>query len=636
MAIEKKIIIDGDYSGLVKSAEQANEANEGLLKSVNSVTKSVDDLSDSSKKSKKGFEEAEKGTKGLSGGFKAIGASIKAAGIGLVIGLLVSLKEIFMENQKVADVVNTVFETISLTFNQIVNTITNVIEAVSESTNGFEGMKKVVGGLITIALAPLKLYFYALKLGIKEMQLAWEQSMFGDNDPVTVKRLNEEIKNTVDEIENVKKSTKEAGKQVVDNFGKAVSEVGTVVEKTSEGISKISIKANYNSAQQIIQLKKQAELAGALNQGLIEQYDLQVESLRQIRDEERNSIAVRKKANDDIKIALEEQAKLMKENAQKALDAAQADYDKNQSQENYLALLEAQNEVMAVQAQVNGFMSEQKANDLALYREELELAKAKTDGELEAIQIIEDAKAEAIINETERQAELDRLELERYEAKKLRLAEELQAMVDNGQAETQAYIDKLNEQKLAEAEHQAYLINTTKERADKQKEIEEVKQGAINGIANQGLDFALKLASEGTKLGKALGVAQTLYSTYEGVQSAFTTASKSPYGILNPAYPYIQAGLAGAFGLSNLTKLKSVSTSISSPSSASISVPSGSSVASAINSTPQINIVGQQQGNAILEGINNNTANPIKAYVVAKDVTTQQELDRNRVQSATL
>jgi hypothetical protein len=57
------------------------------------------------------------------------------------------------------------------------------------------------------------------------------------------------------------------------------------------------------------------------------------------------------------------------------------------------------------------------------------------------------------------------------------------------------------------------------------------------------------------EIDKALKYASTIMSTIEGTQSAFTTANKSPITAIFPAYPYVQAGAALAFGLANLKKI---------------------------------------------------------------------------------
>ena len=50
---------------------------------------------------------------------------------------------------------------------------------------------------------------------------------------------------------------------------------------------------------------------------------------------------------------------------------------------------------------------------------------------------------------------------------------------------------------------------------------------------------------------------QQQLSGVEGVQNAFTTAQKSPLTVLFPGYPFVQAGLAGAFSAIQIQKILS-------------------------------------------------------------------------------
>ena len=59
-----------------------------------------------------------------------------------------------------------------------------------KSSENFNGLSKVLGGLITIGITPLKTGFFAIKLGIQQAQLAWEQSFFGGKDKEKIKELN--------------------------------------------------------------------------------------------------------------------------------------------------------------------------------------------------------------------------------------------------------------------------------------------------------------------------------------------------------------------------------------------------------------------------------------------------------------
>ena len=145
-------------------------------------------------------------------------------------------------------------------------------------------------------------------------------------------------------------SAKNAGKELFDvvtgvnnTFDKVVEVIPNVVDSITN-----YAKSTVEAARATVDLNKQAEVAAVINQGLIEKYDRQAEQQRQIRDDESKTIEERIAANNKLGEVLEEQQKLMLENVDITIRAAQAEYDKNQNQENYIALLEAQNEREAV------------------------------------------------------------------------------------------------------------------------------------------------------------------------------------------------------------------------------------------------------------------------------------------------
>ena len=73
----------------------------------------------------------------------------------------------------------------------------------------------------------------------------------------------------------------------------------------------------------------------------MEKYDRQAEQLRQIRDEERNSISDRKEANDNLLKTLDEMEISMLKQADAQVAAAQANVAANNSIENQVALIDA-------------------------------------------------------------------------------------------------------------------------------------------------------------------------------------------------------------------------------------------------------------------------------------------------------
>jgi hypothetical protein len=369
MAVNKTINID-----IENNAGEAAKDFENLADSVSDVDKQVTDL-------KKGSEGGAKGFKKLSLAAKGLGTALKAAGIGLVIAGLVALKEAFSTNQETANKFAEVMETIGIVFSQTVGAIIDAVNATSKATGGFKSLGKVMGGIIDIALAPFQLAFYGIKLGILELQLAWEKSVFGSGDVSTINRLNKSLKETRQDIKDVGVGVLEAGAAIIDNLGGAVDEIAMLTTASIQEINKISIKAANEQAKALVEARNNAAIAAAEQARLVEQYDRQAEQQRQIRDEERNSITERIAANDKLGEVLEKQEKAMIAQANLQIKAAQLELDRNDSTEARVALTEALANKEGVLAQVEGLRSEQKANDLALDREKIELTNLQKESE---------------------------------------------------------------------------------------------------------------------------------------------------------------------------------------------------------------------------------------------------------------
>jgi hypothetical protein len=166
--------------------------------------------------------------------------------------------------------------------------------------------------------------------------------------------------------------------------------------------------------------------------------------------------------------------------------------------------------------------------------------------------------------------------------------------------------------------------------AEEQKKLEKAVVDAKLDIAKQSMALIGEIAGKGSKIGKAMAIGQATISGYEGVQNAFTTANDSPITAGFPAYPFIQAGLAGAFAAVNIQKIASTKPTGSSGTAGL------KSVASAGAQAPSFNIVGQSGSNQIASALGEQQQTPIQAYVVSQDVTTAQSLENGIIQGATL
>jgi hypothetical protein len=201
-------------------------------------------------------------------------------------------------------------------------------------------------GLLTLALTPIKVVFFEIKLAIEVLQLAWEKSIFGKGDDGRIKELTQNIKATKDSLVGVGKDAINAGKDIATNFVDAAKSIGDVVTGTIEGVKKIDVAATFEQQKAITRLKNNAELAAATLAGLIEKYDRQAEQQRQIRDDETKSIDERIAANNQLGKILEQQRRAQLQQAQAILASAQA--EANADRENIQlqkAVIDAKNNV---------------------------------------------------------------------------------------------------------------------------------------------------------------------------------------------------------------------------------------------------------------------------------------------------
>jgi len=622
MAQKIEVEFELKYKEAVKNLDEFQKEYAKLEKEVISANE----------KTAESLEKVEKGAKDGAKGIKKVGVSIgnlaKASGIIFLLQKAFEfVSSAIQENQVVMDGLNTVFNTAQIVFNQVINAFVSIYESVSSATENFDALGKVISGLVTLALTPFKNAFFGIKLAVQSAQLAWEQSIFGDGDPTTINKLNDAIAQTKLDLTEVAIEANKAGKDIVDNFGEAITEVGAIGETVVEEFGKVSVKTALETAKTNTALKKSAEIAAAQSRILLEQYDRQAELQRQIRDDETKSIAERQAANNELNTILVKQEEEMTKNAKLVKAAAQAQFDLTGKTEDYVAVLEAEAEVQAVAATVTGFKSEQQVNANALTKEATELTNAKLESE--SLLSIEQKRfnAEQIEDELlrlERLAEIDALEAEQETIR-------LQAIVDNATAGTQAKIDaQIALDDFTEQSRQTNL-SRDKEIADAKIEISnteaEAKKKNLDDTANV-LESFSAIAGKETAAGKAFAVAAATINTYRGVSDALAAVTVTPF---ETALKFANAAAIGVAGIANVKKILSVQVPGGGGSPASGGVPTTTT-----SQPPAFNVVGASGETQLADAIGSQTQRPARAYVVSNDVTTAQELDRNIIEGASI
>jgi hypothetical protein len=600
MAIEKviDIKIQDNFDKVIKNVDD-------LKKGMQNVQKETEDIGKSAK-------NAEKGVKSIGNGFKAVGLAIKAMGIGLLLEAFAILKDVFSQNQKVADTFATAVGALSIAFNDLVKFLIGNLPKLSNL------FKDVFENPQTY----LKSFGESIKENIME-RFRSSIDLAGHLADVFKKLFSRDFAGAIE-------SAKKAGKEYVDTL----TGINNTVDRAGEAVTNIAksigdyAKETINAAAANVELQKAAEIAAARQAKLVEKYDRDAEKQRQIRDNDLLSIQDRIKANNELKGVLDLQAEAMNKLAAKQKEAAEATYNLNKSTANKIALINAEANELGVLAQIEGFRSEQKINEVSLSKELIELK--QTDIDATAQLALENKKFNASLKDDN----IGRLNAEReiLLAEKETERERLQLKIDAAAEGTQARIDAEIEYKTRMQEIGNEIKQNEKETAKQTVERERAVANAKLDIAQNTLALIGEIAGNGSKVGKALALAQATISGYQGVQNAYTTAQASPITIGFPAYPYIQAGLAGAFSLLQIKKIMSTDPS----GSSSPNLGGGGAGGGGGATPPSFNVVGNTGVNQLAGVIGNKEAAPVQAYVVANNVTTAQSLDRNIIASATL
>ena len=348
MAKTIEIEVKVDNSDAVASTEKLNE---GLEKTGQTAEKSV-------------------------GGVKKLGSSfgslVKSLGIiGLIVTAFEVLKEALQKNQKVMDAVNIATTALGIVFNDLFNFISkNLTPAIESISNAFADLPGTFDRIKDAIINNLEVRFNALIETFGLLGDAIKKVFSGD-------------------FTGALEDAKDAGKELVDVY----TGVENTVDKVSDGINDLvdATIAYTNSvidnSKAIIFNKQQAELLELQQTRIREQSDRDAERQRQIRDDFTKSFAERIAANEELGRILEEQEIAEKKTITDRIAALQA--EQNQLGSNFerrKEIFALNTELIAVEAQQEGFRSEQQVNRINLLKEEedFKLAikeKAQTDAD---------------------------------------------------------------------------------------------------------------------------------------------------------------------------------------------------------------------------------------------------------------
>lgn len=587
MAIEKTIKINVDAENATKELAKVNKSVGKTDDSINGLTNQLDAMSGGAVSS---FKKFTGGLKSVALGFKSVGTAIALSGLGLLVVTVAAITSAFKSSEegqnkfaKIMGVIGSVTGNLIDLLSDLGDILISVFRDPKQAIIDFGGfLKTQIINRVTGMLELLPALGKAIKLAFKG---------------------------------NFKEAAKVAG----DAVGKVAFGVENVTEKIKEQIKTVQTlrKEFAKDAQQAAKIADDRARADKLDRDLLIERAEATKEVARLRE-----IAARR----DIYNAEEQKAALLE--AQEVIDAIA---DKQiESAKLRAEALTLENSLSKSTKEDLDAEAAAKAEVIRLEGERLSARKRLAE-QLSAINLQEKAEIEAIAEAERKRGEDVQSILEEYAIKAEDLADKTETQKLERQKERalkELELLKATEEQKAQviAFYDGQIEESKKTKVVDEEKQEKSKADTTVAYAGKTSELVGQIVSKDSKAAKAVAVGQAAISGYESVQNAFTTANKSPITAVNPAYPFIQAGIAGAFSLVQLAKIKTANP---------VSGGGSSSSASSSVSAPSFNLVSGTGTNQIAESVKKENL-PAKTYVVGSDVTTQQELDRQIVSSASI
>lgn len=641
MAIKKTITIDAQTSNAQKNVEKLgdtvnNEAKE-IKGSLNGITGTLDKLTGGMVSKFKGLT----GTLGgVAGGFKSIGVAIAASGLGLLVTVIAAVTAAFKSSEegqnkfaKIMGVIGSVVGNVMDIFSDFGEAVIDAIENPSKAWDSFtdnlkKGYEFVKGQIIDRFKSSWTILSGGVEAGILKMRIAWNQFV-GDS---------KEAEQLTEQLEDVQKEVLEAAKVIQQRNQEIINGFNAAIDKVKEFAAEV--EADAKKAQEIADARALAEKKARDLTIARARADRDVADLREkAADKERYDVNQRiellqKAAAIEEAITLREieVAKLKRDAkiAENALSkSTKEDLDEEAQLRAKVIELETKslNLKRSLTSQISAFNKEAEAERQAELKRLEEQAAKEAEIERQRIESIESIQTEYRQKLEDLEAEDEQAKLDLQEERKLAELEALNASEEQ-KLEVRRYYDELQTQ-LEKEQSDARIANALAEKEAKAQIFD-----AQAGLAQQFGSLLQQIGEENKALAitgiiveQVASVARIISNT--GIANAKAVAA-SP---LTAGNPWVAINTASA-GLSIASSIASASKAISKLGGGG-SVSGDSSAGQGSQSqAPSFNLVGSGGINQIAQSLNQNSNKPIKAYVTSKDVTTEQEFDRNIRQAA--
>lgn len=576
-AYEQQKIGIGDYEGAIRKVFPAGGELMNVLGQIKTGLVSQ----------KTALQATTAGTTGLTKASKLLRIALISTGIGAIVVALGTLVTAFQSTQKGADMITKALAPIKGAFEGIIGVVQdislNVFSQLGDRftivsggiLNGIDkiriGWNKLSGDTEEAEMLQARVEERTLAIANAQTSLNEKTSKLGEIWQGAGGRIKEAMESQK-QIADLQIAIENAEIRLITQRARSmriIKEQNKIGEDTTKTLEERTIaieKANAESEkllkaeQNIIDLKiRQTRIQQSQNdtdrQGQLELAQLQAEredkktqSLELQTTLQNKLNTVQKQAETELLKAEQEKVDLAIANAERELEIFKNNHQRKLDENKFfseqlfkqeterLNKLEEQEKAFQLLRFQKGKITKQEYNNAI---DEIdEEFRVKND---ENEKLREEAKKEKEVIDLENKRAIDEENfLTDYEIKLERLETERQAELANAE-KTGADTTLIN---------QKYNKREEKLESQLNKSIVAMKSDAVGQIAN--------ILGEGSKVGQAIAVAQATMTGFEAVQNAYATAQKSPITIVNPAYPIIQAGIAGVQATANVAKVAGV------------------------------------------------------------------------------
>lgn len=614
MAIKKTIEID-------VVAPNAQQNINSVTTSLNNASKSSDNLNKtlSTDKGAGKFKGLKDSIGGIVPAFDTAsqGASafnkqllvLLANPIGFVIAAIVlalaGLVAIFKTFQPLVDKVEQGLAALGATLNVIKNTFLAVF-------TGTKSLSEAFGSLGSDMSSAAKRTMELVKAQQDLEDVLASQEVQTARNRAEINKLNVQAKNrALSEAERLKLLEK-ASKLEEQDFKQRVKNADEEVRIAREAIA---IKAGFSKAE-IKLLKEQGLAAKELAESKGGNFD---EEFKALAEAQKNRIGLEDESTANLEKNQNRRDAL--EDAQKAKRDQQLEQDKARLEKLQKARAEArENERKKAEDELKAFQ------DLIAKKQQIEL---------DSLNASRDAIDKATEENINRTLSKDEQEIRAIKDKYFNLIEiARQNGLDTLELE-KAKNNEISDVRKKESEKE---IADAKAVADAKLDIQKSSLDALDGLIglaksigekNKGLQRAALIAES------AIGISKIIINTQAANAAARLKYALLPGGAALAATESLLNKVSAGIGIA--ANVAATAKGLSALGGGGASSGGGSNPAGggSGSSAPQFNLVGQSSTNQLSQTIANQQKQPIKTYVVAGDVTTQQGLDRNAVQTST-